>query len=119
MSDKEKPEVPEITILTPTKVDNEDYFTAYANGAVVAHTYFDFQLHFAETKVRDAQNIVSEGFATILMSPQHAKALLRHFTENLELYESKFGEIKLPPQLLNNISANINLTTAQGEAVDR
>lgn len=84
--------------------DIEDYFTAYANGVSVAHTFYDFQMHFSEVKIFDPRNIVAERFATILMSPTHAKVFLLHMAQNLSLYEAKFGEIKIPEnfqQLLN------------------
>lgn len=100
MDDKDTEQKPDIQILTPTQADSEDYYTAYANGAQIVHTFFDFQLHFSEVKVRDPKNVVAEGFATILMSPQHAKMFLKHLNQNLELYEAKFGEIKVPEKLL-------------------
>jgi hypothetical protein len=106
MSEQQKPEGIE-KIVTPTDV--EDYFTAYANGASVAHTFFDFQLHFSEIRIRDAEHVKAETFATILMSPQHVKLFLRHLTQNLEMYETKFGEIKIPDNLLQEKTVDIDL----------
>lgn len=111
MTDKQanesQPANPERTVVA---VDNDDYFTAYANSANFAHTFFDFQIHFAEIKVRNAQNVAVENFATIIMSPQHAKAFLEHMTQNVALYEARFGEIKIP--------GNINEVTRQDVNVD-
>ena len=37
---------------------------------------------------------------SIVMSPQHAEMFLQVFQRNLGRYEEKFGEIKLPPGIL-------------------
>ena len=110
---KAKPEELEVTLLKPHPVADDDYYTAYANGVMVAHTFFDFQLHFSEVKVRGMGegDIIAETFATIMMSPQHAKAFLRHLKENVEAYEAKFGELKLPDQL---VQQTVNFTTKKG-----
>jgi hypothetical protein len=86
--------------IKPEPVGDDDYFTAYANGIGIAHTFFDFQFHFAETRIAVLEDIKSETFATIMMSPQHAKIFLMHLQNNLEMYEAKFGEIKIPDGLL-------------------
>lgn len=77
----------------------EDYFTAYANGASVSHTLFDFQMHFSEVKIFDPAHITAERFATIIMSPPHAKVFLFHLAQNLSGYEARFGEIKVPKEI--------------------
>lgn len=101
--DDNEPEKPGRDVAT---ADSDDYFTAYANSANFAHTFFDFQIHFAEIKVRNLQNIVVESFATIIMSPQHAKAFLEHLSQNVALYEARFGEIKIPDNV--NESQNVD-----------
>jgi len=42
-----------------------------------------------------------------MMSPQHAKAMLRHLAEGVQAYEGKFGEIKIPEALIQQ-SVEIN-----------
>ncbi|MDQ3175608.1 MAG: DUF3467 domain-containing protein [Acidobacteriota bacterium] len=96
-------------VVTPT--DDEDYFTGYANGVGIAHTFFDFQFHFSEVKVRDVEHIEAQAFATIMMSPQHAKLLLGHLKQNMDLYESKFGEIKVPDHLISGQTVDIPIRT--------
>jgi hypothetical protein len=51
------------------------------------------------------------------MSPQHAKALLRHLAQNLELYESKFGEIRVPDEIARTANEEIPLRTERGESI--
>lgn len=109
MEEQIKPD--EERVVTP--IDDEDYFTGYANGVSIAHTFFDFQLHFSEVKVKDAQNIEAQAFATIIMSPQHAKLLIGHFVQNMELYESKFGEIKIPEHLVIGQSLDVPFRTEE------
>lgn len=91
---------PTLTTVKPQPVSEDDYFSAYANGVGIAHTFFDFQFHFSEMRIAAVENIKAEVFATIMMSPQHAKVFLNHLQNNLSLYEAKFGEIKIPEGLL-------------------
>ena len=117
MDEQPKVEETQIRTIRATPVPDDEYFTAYANGVIVAHTFYDVQLHFSELKVRGPESIVAETFATIMMSPQHAKALSRHLNQNLELYETKYGEIKLPEVILGNETVDFPLEAGQGESV--
>src|SRR5262245_56025407 len=105
MAENENPNV--------TAEQNENYFTAYTNGVGIAHTIFDVQLHFSEVRVKSPQDVVNEAFATIIMSPQHAKLLLHHLKNNIDLYESRFGEIKMPEELFEEKTVEFPLAPSK------
>jgi len=98
--------------VKPEPVSEGEYITAYANAAQIVHTFYDFQFHFTEINVRSADAVKAEIFATIMMSPQHAKVFYQHLTRNLAIYEDKFGEIKIPPEIAKLLPAeDIPLST--------
>lgn len=86
------------TVLSPE--EGEHYFSGYANGVGISHTFFDFQFHFSEVRILGTESVSADLFATILMSPQHAKMFLMHLARNMALYEKQFGELKVPEQLV-------------------
>jgi len=76
--------------------EESEPLVGYANSVAVAHTLFDFQINFIEAIVRGDQQTSSDLFATIIMSPQHAKLFVKSLERNVQMYEESFGEIKLP-----------------------
>ena len=64
----------------------------YANFAIINHTPAEFVLDFA----RIFPGVPKAKIQTrIIMTPQHAKSLARALQENIEKYETGFGEIKI------------------------
>ena len=63
----------------------------YSNLAVVTHSPSDFILDFCQVLpgMKKAQVC-----SRIILSPQHAKALLSTLNVNIKKYEQMFGEIK-------------------------
>ena len=70
----------------------------YANLAMIAHSSSEFVIDFIrlmpgvpKAKVR----------SRIILTPQHAKRLLKAMSDNIARYEQQFGEIKdvEPPQI--------------------
>jgi hypothetical protein len=90
-------ETKEQPVLIPGQ-DNEgnDHLVAYCNSVAIAHTLFDFQLNFIESLVQGDQQVKSDLFATVLMSPQHAKLFYKSLERNVQMYEEVFGEIQIP-----------------------
>jgi hypothetical protein len=76
-----------------------DKFTkVYANSANLEITPWDFKLVFGEL-IRDKGEHKIEEIVAVVMSPQHAKALLNVMQNNVREYEKQVGEIKLPQAL--------------------
>ncbi|HEU4431575.1 MAG TPA: DUF3467 domain-containing protein [Myxococcota bacterium] len=67
----------------------------FTNVAFVQHTQLEFYLRFGQL-VPDQPGVASL-VGSLVMTPQHAKLLLAALSENIERYESRFGEIKPPP----------------------
>jgi hypothetical protein len=65
----------------------------YSNFAVISHTPSEMIIDFA-TVLPNTPN--TRVLARIVTTPMHAKMLLRALSENLDLYEEQYGEIKIP-----------------------
>jgi hypothetical protein len=71
----------------------------YSNLAVIAHSSSEFVVDFVsllpglpKAKVR----------SRIILTPEHAKRLMHALIDNIEKYESQFGEIRLQHTGFNN-----------------
>ena len=71
----------------------EDLEAIYSNFAVISHSPSEIVVDFARLLPRMPRSKVH---ARIVMTPMHAKLLHRALGENLEKFESKYGEIKTP-----------------------
>jgi len=76
-------------------VDPELARGEYANFVSIAHNFSEVLLDFGRT-MPGRQDIPV--VARIIMSPFHAKQLLRAINHNLQLYEKNFGPIQEPPK---------------------
>jgi hypothetical protein len=69
----------------------------YTNNVNFAFTGVDVQMICSRTIASMDENTEAvEEVATIIMTPQHAKAVLHALQGNLQTYESNYGEIKMP-----------------------
>ncbi|MGE5847827.1 MAG: DUF3467 domain-containing protein [Ignavibacteria bacterium] len=64
----------------------------YSNLAIITHSPAEFIIDFVRI-VPGAPK--AKVHARIITTPQHAKMLMKALKENIEKYESRFGEIKL------------------------
>lgn len=64
----------------------------YSNLALISHSPSEFILDFARIMPGLPRARVH---ARIIMTPQHAKLLLKALEDNVKKYEARFGEIKL------------------------
>lgn len=64
----------------------------YSNLAIITHSPAEFVIDFTRILPGVPKAKV---FARIVMTPQHAKLLLKALDENIKKYESVFGEIKI------------------------
>ncbi len=72
-----------------------DLDAIYSNFALITHSPSELVVDFA----RILPNVPkAKVYARIIMTPMHAKLLLRALSENIANYEKQFGEIKTPDQ---------------------
>ena len=74
----------------PANVD-----AVYSNLIIIQHSPSEFVLDFA--RVLPNMPAARVG-ARVVMTPMHAKLLLRALQENIERFEAQFGPIYLPQQ---------------------
>ena len=77
--------------------NNKDYRENYANSVQVRVNVWDFFLVFGTLQQQTPAEMEVSNFQGIYLSPQQAKALLNVLQQNVNQYESAFGEIKLEP----------------------
>src|SRR5215469_11224459 len=75
-----------------------DYRENYANSVQVRVNLWDFLLLFGRVSQTAPDNVSIHNFQGIYVSPQQAKALLNVLKQNVNQYETAFGEIRLEPQ---------------------
>ena len=64
----------------------------YSNLAIITHSPAEFVIDFTRV-VPGAPK--AKVHARIITTPQHAKMLMRALKDNIDKFESKFGEIKI------------------------
>lgn len=64
----------------------------YSNLALITHSPAEFVIDFTRMLPGTQKAKV---FARIIMTPQHAKSLLRALEDNIKKYESQHGDIKM------------------------
>jgi flagellar protein FlaG len=82
----------EITLLT-----TPDYRESYANSVQVRVSLWDFFLLFGTINQSAPEKVTISNFQGLFLSPQQAKALANVLNQNIQQYETAFGEIKLAP----------------------
>lgn len=68
---------------------------SYANAVIIGQTGSEIIFDFVQVIPNDMRARVQQ---RIIMTPSSAKSFLQALQQNLEIYESKHGEIKLPPK---------------------
>jgi flagellar protein FlaG len=76
----------------------EDYRERYANSVQVRVNLWDFFLLFGTINQSTPEQVTIQNFQGVYLSPQQAKALANVLNQNIQQYESTFGEIRLEPQ---------------------
>ena len=88
MKNEEK-KVQQINIQLDEKVSSGEY----ANFVVVTHSLAEFVMDFTRILPGVPKAKVH---SRIIMAPPHAKTFLRALSDNINKFESKHGEIKMP-----------------------
>lgn len=74
------------------EIDKETAKGTYSNMALISHTGAEFFIDFVLAYPRQQPTVTSR----MVLSPQHAKALMMSLQENVRRFENRFGEITLP-----------------------
>jgi len=80
-----------------TLANSADYRESYANSVQVRVSLWDFFLLFGTINQAAPDKVTISNFQGVFLSPQQAKALASVLNQNVQQYESAFGEIKLAP----------------------
>jgi hypothetical protein len=68
---------------------------SYANAVIIGQTASEIIFDFVQVIPTDMRARVQQ---RVIMTPASAKSFLQALQQNLEMYETKHGEIKLPPK---------------------
>ncbi|GAB1372999.1 DUF3467 domain-containing protein [Candidatus Kapaibacterium sp.] len=99
MSDKNKPVQQQLNI----ELGEKEAEGIYSNLAIISHSPAEFVVDFTRVLPGVPKAKVH---ARIVMTPQHAKLLLRALGDNIARFEHSFGEI--------NVDGNHNLNNFPG-----
>src|SRR5205085_10137599 len=88
-----QPQQPKIQLT-----NTNDYREHYANSVQVRVSLWDFFLLFGTINQSAPDKVAISNFQGLFLSPQQAKALANVLNQNIQQYETAFGEIKLAPQ---------------------
>ena len=79
------------------KADEKELLGQYSNLAMIHHNAEEFTLHFMYVFPNVAQGKL---VASLILSPGHAKRMLRALSENIGRYEAQFGTIREAPETI-------------------
>ena len=75
------------------KVSDEVLKGVYSNNVMISHTQSEFLMDFMS--IFHPAGILG---ARVIISPNHAKRIVKALQNNITMYENKFGEIKEAPE---------------------
>lgn len=103
MPDQPQPEQQLNIELTEEMADGE-----YANLAIITHSFAEFVIDFVNVMPNVPKAKVK---SRIVMTPQHAKRLMRAMVDNVKRFEAQYGNIK--DQETINLPFNFGMPPAQ------
>jgi Protein of unknown function (DUF3467) len=77
------------------KADEKEMQGQYSNLVMLHHNLEEFTLNFIYIFPNGAQGKL---LSSVIVSPGHAKRILRALSENISRYEAQFGTIKEAPE---------------------
>ena len=77
------------------KADEKELLGQYSNLVMIHHTAEEFTLNFIYVFPNMTQGKL---VASLIVSPGHARRLLRALADNISGYEAKFGTIREAPE---------------------
>lgn len=81
--------------VDPIRTIPPDARTIYVDSTRMALSPWDIRFHFGLLKEKEQGIVVDEEQAVVIMSPQHAKAVLDVLKSNIEKWEAAHGKIIL------------------------
>lgn len=78
--------------------NTSDYRESYSNSVQVRVSLWDFFLSFGTITQTTQDSVQINNYQGVFLSPQQAKALANVLSQNIQQYESTFGEIRLEPR---------------------
>ena len=72
----------------------------YANLAIITHSHAEFVIDFVNVMPGTPKSRVK---SRVILTPQHAKRLMRALTENIQKFESINGSIKDLEEVTNEL----------------
>ena len=84
----------------PTRINIElpaNLEATYANLVIINHSASEIILDFARVMPNQSKSKIQ---SRVVMTPLNAKLLLRALTENLQRYESQYGAINIPENII-------------------
>lgn len=94
------------------EIGDKEWEGVYSNFVIITHSTSEFVLDFARM-LPGAQK--AKVFSRIIMTPQHAKALLATLEQNVKRFEAEHGEIKLVPNDLSRGPIGFQSPTSKKE----
>jgi len=92
MANPKEPKPTQINVELPATLE-----ATYANMALISHTASEIIVDFASALPNKPSARIN---SRIVMTPMNAKLLLRALGENLSKFEEKFGEIRIPDNVI-------------------
>ncbi len=87
MNDPKQPAAPQLNIELPEDVAEGEY----SNLAIISHSHSEFVIDF----IRLVPNVPKAKVKSrIILTPAHAKRLMKAMADNIKKYESQFGVIE-------------------------
>jgi hypothetical protein len=103
MTDQPQPEQQLNIELSEEMADGE-----YANLAIITHSFAEFVIDFVNVMPNVPKAKVK---SRIVMTPQHAKRLMRAMVDNVKRFEAQYGNIKDQESI--NLPFNFGMPPAQ------
>jgi predicted class III extradiol MEMO1 family dioxygenase len=82
--------------IQPIRTKAADARQIYIDSTRMASSPWDIRMHFSLLKESEPGIVIDEEQVVVIMSPQHAKALLGVMVKNVKKWEDKYGELPAP-----------------------
>ncbi|GAB4572762.1 MAG: hypothetical protein Kow0077_13130 [Anaerolineae bacterium] len=89
-----------------------DLAAQYANFALLTHSLSEFILDFAQLLPNTPRARVQ---TRLILTPTNAKLLYKALGDSLAKYEARYGEIKTPPTLADQLFSSMRMGGNVGE----
>jgi hypothetical protein len=76
------------------RVKSPEFKILYANNATVVATQWDIHFYFGQTRESEPGKMITDESIGVIMTPEHAVALLNILKQSLEKYEDMQGKIR-------------------------